>query len=66
MKLETQLFEECINRAYNCSITYQRNTGYSVEIYTGYISSYEKIYYTDGHTNKEKAIKKALKSLQSL
>lgn len=64
MKLETQLFEECKSRAYNCSLTLQAITDYSVEIYRGYSSSYVKIFYTDGHIDKNKAIKKALKFLK--
>lgn len=66
MKLETQLFDECISRNYNCSITYQRINNYSVEIYQGYKSNYKNILYTDGHIDKEKAIKKALKFLRAL
>ncbi len=66
MKLETQLFEECISRVYNCSITYQKINDYSIEIYRGYKMNYTKIYYSDGDFDKEKAIKKALKYLRSL
>jgi hypothetical protein len=66
MKLETQLFDECISRNYNCSITYQRINDYSVEVYRGYQSNYEKIFYTDGHIDKEKAIRKALKFLRAM
>ena len=36
---------------------------YSIEIYKGYKSSYEVIFYTDGHTDKKQAIKKALRFL---
>ncbi len=66
MRIETKLFEECKCRAMNCSITYQRINDYSVEIYRGYKSSYVKIFYTDGHIDKKKAIKKALKFLRAL
>lgn len=65
MKLETQLFNACIARNYNCSITYQRINDYSVEIYTGYVSTYKKIFFTDGHLKKEEAIKKALKFIKT-
>ncbi len=61
MKKAKILMDECISRNFNCSITYQRSTDYSVEIYTGYEKSYHKIYYTDGHANPKKAIKNALK-----
>lgn len=66
MKIETQLFEECKNRAMNCSITYQRINDYSVEIYKGYETSYQKIFYTDGHLEPKTAIRKALKFLRAL
>lgn len=65
MKLETQLFEECQSRSIHCGLSWQRITDYSVEIYTGYKKTYKNIFYTDGHTNKEEAIKKALKFLRT-
>lgn len=65
MKLETQLFNECKARALNCSLTYQSITDYSVEIYTGYKTSYKKAFYTDGNIDKTVAVKKALKFLRS-
>jgi hypothetical protein len=66
MKLETQLFNECISRSYHCSITYQRINDYSVEIYKGYLVNYDKIFYVDGHIKKETAIRAALKFLHSV
>ena len=60
MKIETQLFDECKKRSLNCSLTYQRINDYSVEIYTGYKDSYQKVFYTDGHLDKIVAIKSAL------
>ena len=35
-----------------------RSNNYSIEIYKGYKSSYEVIFYTDGHSDKKQAIKK--------
>jgi len=64
MKLETQLFEECRNRNYNCSITYQRITSYSIEIYSGYQNNYEQHFYIDGYAELKSAIIKALKFLK--
>lgn len=64
MKLETQLFQECKSRDYNCSITYQKINNFSVEIYTGYKSSYKLIFYTDGHTESKFAIRKTLNFLK--
>ena len=66
MKLETQLFNECKSRSLNCSLTYQHINDYSVEIYQGYKTTYNKIFYTDGHIDKSIAIKKALKYLRDL
>ena len=40
-----------------------RSNNYSIEIYKGYKSSYEVIFYTDGNTDKKQAIKKALRFL---
>lgn len=70
MKLEKQLFKECKSCDFNCSITYQITNDYSIEIYKGYKEDYKedykKVFYTDGHTKRKKAIKKALKFLDSL
>ena len=40
-----------------------RSNNYSIEIYKGYKSYYELIFYTDGNTDKKQAIKKALRFL---
>lgn len=61
-----KLTELCQSRCFNLSLTWQKMTGWSVEIYTGYMKSYEKKFYTDGHTNKKEAIKKAIKYMKSL
>ena len=55
-----KLFEICQNNNVNVSFTWQRINDYSIEIYKGYKASYELIFYTDGHTDKKQAIKKAL------
>lgn len=65
MKKAQKLMNECISRNLHCSITYQKINNYSVEIYRGYKSFYEKIFYTDGHTKSKRAIKKALKFLSN-
>jgi len=57
--------DECISRNLHCSITYQKINDYSVEIYRGYKTRYEKVFYTDGHIKPKKAIKKALKFLSN-
>lgn len=64
MKIESQLFEECKSKALHCSITYQSISDYSVEIYRGYKTNYKKVFYTDGHTDREKAIRAALNFLR--
>ena len=58
-----KIFEICQDRNLNVSFTWQRINDYSIEIYKGYKSSYELIFYTDGHTDKKQAIKKALRFL---
>lgn len=66
MKLETQLFHLCQQNNYNCSITYQIITDYSVEIYKGYGDNYNKIFYTDGHIDINHAIRLGLKFLKTI
>ena len=58
-----KIFEVCQINNLNVSFTWQRINDYSIEIYKGYKSSYELIFYTDGHTDKKQAIKKALRFL---
>ena len=53
-----KIFEICQVRNWNVSFTWQRINNYSIEIYKGYKSSYELIFYTDGNTDKKQAIKK--------
>ena len=65
MKIETQLFDECKSRNFNCSLTYQQINDFSVEIYKGYKDTYQQVFYTDGHLEKSIAIKKALKFLRA-
>lgn len=64
MKRLQTLFQECETRNWNISLTNQRINGYSVEIYTGYVSTYEKIFYTDGHLKPNQAITEALKFIR--
>lgn len=61
-----KLFEQCLCRDWNVSITWQKVTDWSIEIYTGYKTRYKKIFYTDGHTSKAEAIAKALKFFEEL
>ena len=60
MKKITQIIDECRNRNWHISISYQNATSHSVEIYTGYVKDYKQIFLTDGHVTVKKAIKKAL------
>jgi hypothetical protein len=64
MKSINLLFRWCAQSNYNCSITYQRINEYSVEIYKGYKTNYEKIYYSDGHLTPLEAAKQGLKFLR--
>lgn len=66
MKIETQLFEECKSKGLNCSLTHQSITDYSVEVYKGFNTTYQKIFYTDGHISRSVAIRKALKFIRAL
>lgn len=61
-----ELFEICQDRNWNVSLTWQKINDYSIEIYKGYKSSYELIFYTDGHTDKNEAIKKAKSFLKDI
>ena len=53
-----KIFEICQDRNLNVSFTWQRINNYSIEIYKGFKSSYEVIFYTDGHSDKKQEIKK--------
>lgn len=61
MKKLNRLIDECKSQELNVSITYQRINGYSVEIYTGYLKTYKKYYYSDGGSSLKKEVKKAYK-----
>lgn len=61
MKKINALMLECQNRNFHCSISWQRITDFSIEIYTGYESKYRKIFYTDGHIKLKHAVKEANK-----
>lgn len=63
-KLEDQLFDECKHRGYSCSITYQRINDFSVEIYKGHELSYQSIFFSDGHLDSKRSIRKALRFLK--
>jgi len=64
-----ELFAECDNRAYQCSITYNQNMGLQINIYTKYLPTNwngdrpHELYHDDWAKNSKKAVKKALKWL---
>ncbi len=60
-----ELMETCRNLSLHCSVTYQSITSYSVEIYTGYVSTYKEVFYTDGKVSLEEAIDLALEFLEN-
>ena len=66
MKQLEQLIDECISRNLHFSLSYQSVTEYSIEIYTGYVSSYKLLFYTDGHISIKKAAKTALSKLREI
>ena len=55
-----KLFAICEDSNWHVSLTYQRINDYSVEIYTGYVSSYENLFFSDGHASIDGAIQKGL------
>ena len=61
-----KLFGLCQQRDINISLTWQKMTGWSVEIYIGYTHSYKKLFYTDGHISKKKALKDGIKFMKEL
>ncbi len=60
----SKLEEFCISRDYNISVTWQRMTDWSIEIYTGYKTKYSKLFYTDGHIDKSEALNKAFEHFE--
>jgi len=66
MKKFDELAGLCQNRCFNFSLTWQKMTDWSIEVYTGYKTSYEKKFYTDGHNNKKEAIKEAIEYMKEL
>ena len=58
-----KLLEQCESMNLHCSITYQRSNDCSVEIYTGYKTNYNQLFFTDGHINPKHAAKEGLKFL---
>ena len=60
-----ELFIDCELCDLHCSITWQIITGYSVEIYRGYVVDYEQLFISDGHLTHKKAVKAGLKYLKN-
>jgi hypothetical protein len=61
-----KLLKKCSSRNIHCSITYQKNNDFSVEISKGYNRNYEILFYTDGHTKLKTAVQEAAKFVNSL
>lgn len=55
-----ELLNICEGRNLHCSITWQRITDYSIEIYTGYKKTYSCFHYSDGHIKVEEAIESGI------
>ena len=66
MKKFNELTEQCQSRCFNLSLTWQKMTNWSIEIYTGYKTSYKVEFFSDGHLNKKEAIKKGIKYMKEL
>ena len=65
MKKTNKLFNECLKRDLHISLTWQRITNWSVEIYIGYRMNYRQIFYIQNVVSKKDAVKKALKFLKT-
>lgn len=63
-ELETQFFAECEARNFNCGITYQSMTNFSVEVYQGYKKNLKILFYSDGLLTRREAIEKGLNYLK--
>ncbi len=64
MKKPQRLFDICHNDDKNVSLSYQRVTFYSVEIYIGYKSNYKNFFYSDGHLTVKSAAKAGIKFMK--
>ncbi|WP_372472704.1 hypothetical protein AB4865_07735 [Capnocytophaga sp. ARDL2] len=62
-KMLKKLEDLCIARNWNFCVCWQRMTGYTIEIYTGYVQSYKGIYY-DEASSLYKAIKKGVQFIE--
>ncbi|GET46479.1 hypothetical protein [Capnocytophaga felis] len=62
-KMLKKLEDLCLARDWNFSVSWQRITGYTVEIYTGYIENYNGIYY-DEASSLYKVIKKGVQFIE--
>lgn len=66
MKKAKEMFDLCLSHDVNVSLTWQRITDWSVEIYKGYkANSYERLFYIDGEISRKKAVKKGLRFIRS-
>lgn len=64
MSKSKELFSLCLNQDLNVSLSWQKMTDWTVEIYTGYIKSYRSVFYVQGITKKE-VLKKAIKFMKT-
>jgi len=64
MKIVKELFNECKSRSLHVSLTQQRITDISVEIYKGFNTNYEKVYFIDSCSTIKEAASKALHFLK--
>ncbi|BAV39402.1 hypothetical protein BPT24_285 [Tenacibaculum phage pT24] len=65
MKKLKKLIGKCVNYNLNISFTHQRINDYSIEIYKPHSKGQPPLFYTDGHIDAKKAIKKGLKFIKS-
>ena len=65
MKKAKELFDICLSHGLNISLTWQKMTNFSIEIYRGYDKSYSAVFYSEGHIKSKNAIKAALKHMRN-
>lgn len=61
-----ELISICKNNNFNITIGYQKINDYSIEIYKGYVSNYEQIYYSDGDIDLDFTILKAINFVENI
>lgn len=59
-----ELFNLCLNQDLNVSLSWQKVTDWTVEIYLGYKTNYKNIFYEQS-TSKKEVLKKAIEFMKN-